>query len=92
MVRVHGIVSLRGLLLARGAEVDHFPIYRWECTPLIAAVKRNSLDTVRLLLAAGATVNLAPPINGGLTPLWIAATKGSTTIAQCLVNAGADLH
>jgi len=80
------------LLLARGAEVDHFPIYRWECTPLIAAVKRNSLDTVRLLLAAGATVNLAPPITGGWTPLWIAASKGSTTIAQCLVNAGADLH
>lgn len=88
----NGQSSVVSLLLARGAEVDHFPIYRWECTPLIAAVKCNSLDTVRLLLTAGATVNLAPVINGGQTPLWIAASKGSTAIGQCLVDAGADLH
>jgi ankyrin repeat protein len=57
-------------------------------TPLMHAVHKNQLGSVRALLAAGA----APDgrADNGLTPLMLAAAQGEPEIVEELLQAGAD--
>ncbi len=57
-------------------------------TPLLHAVHKNQLESVRALLTAGA----APDARGdnGVTPLMLAASQGEPEIAEELMRAGAD--
>jgi ankyrin repeat protein len=57
-------------------------------TPLLHAVHKNQLGSVRALLAAGATVDGRG--ENGLTPLMLAAAQGQPEIVEELLAAGAD--
>jgi hypothetical protein len=56
-------------------------------SPLMLAVEKGQLETVRLLLDRGADPNAADP--SGLTPLKLARQKGLSEIAAALTEAGA---
>ncbi len=56
--------------------------------PLMHAVHKNQLESVRALLSAGAEPDLANP--DGLTPLMLAAAQGEGAIVEELVASGAD--
>jgi ankyrin repeat protein len=56
--------------------------------PLIHAVHKNQLESVRALLSAGAEPDLANP--DGLTPLMLAAAQGEGEIVEELLASGAD--
>ncbi|HSS48009.1 MAG TPA: ankyrin repeat domain-containing protein [Thermoanaerobaculia bacterium] len=56
--------------------------------PLIHAVHKNQLGSVRALLSAGAEPDLANP--DGLTPLMLAAAQGEGEIVEELLASGAD--
>src|ERR1700681_513300 len=56
--------------------------------PMIHAVHKNQLGSVRALLAAGAEPDLANP--DGLTPLMLAAAQGEGDIVEELLASGAD--
>ncbi|HSS76772.1 MAG TPA: ankyrin repeat domain-containing protein [Thermoanaerobaculia bacterium] len=56
--------------------------------PLIHAVHKNQLGSVRALLSAGAQPDLAAP--NGLTPLMLAAAQGEGEIVEELLASGAD--
>lgn len=57
-------------------------------TPLLHAVHKNQLGSVRALIAAGADVDRPAP--NGLTPLALAAAQGEAEIVEELLAAGAD--
>jgi hypothetical protein len=56
--------------------------------PLMHAVHKNQLESVRALLAAGAEPDFANP--AGLTPLMLAAAQGEGAIVEELLASGAD--
>jgi ankyrin repeat protein len=56
--------------------------------PLMHAVHKNQLESVRSLLSAGAEPDLANP--AGLTPLMLAAAQGEGEIVEELLASGAD--
>jgi ankyrin repeat protein len=56
--------------------------------PLMHAVHKNQLESVRALLSAGAEPDFANP--GGLTPLMLAAAQGEGEIVEELLASGAD--
>lgn len=62
-------------------------------TPLLLAVRRGSLPTVRLLLERGAKVN-APDRSGATALWWVAARDGEmpgrAKLAEMLLSRGAD--
>jgi ankyrin repeat protein len=57
-------------------------------TPLVHAIHKNQLESVRALLSAGAEPDLASP--KGLTPLMLAAAQGEGEIVEELLASGAD--
>ena len=57
-------------------------------TPLMHAIHKNQLGSVRALLSAGAEPDLASP--NGLTPLMLAAAQGEGEIVEELLATGAD--
>jgi ankyrin repeat protein len=57
-------------------------------TPLMHAIHKNQLESVRALLSAGAEPDLASP--KGLTPLMLAAAQGEGAIVEELLASGAD--
>ena len=56
--------------------------------PLMHAVHKNQLESVRALLSAGAEPDFANP--DGLTPLMLAAAHGEGEIVEELLASGAD--
>lgn len=56
--------------------------------PLIHAVHKGQLESVRALLTAGAEPDLAAP--NGITPLMLAAAQGEGEIVEELLASGAD--
>lgn len=56
-------------------------------TPLLLAVKRNSIPMVELLLAHGANPNL-----GGIRPLCYAAQRGNRALAEVMLKAKAEVN
>jgi len=56
--------------------------------PLMHAVHKNQIGSVRALLSAGAEPDLANP--DGLTPLMLAAAQGEGEIVEELLASGAD--
>ncbi|HSN86416.1 MAG TPA: ankyrin repeat domain-containing protein [Thermoanaerobaculia bacterium] len=75
-------------LVTRGADPDRYDTGPNRWTPLLHAVHKNQLESVRALLAAGADVNKPAP--NGLTPLAMAANQGEAEIVDELLAAGAD--
>jgi len=57
-------------------------------TPLLHAIHKDQLGSVRALLSAGAEPDLASP--KGLTPLMLAAAQGEGEIVEELLATGAD--
>jgi ankyrin repeat protein len=74
------------VLAGADAELHDFGPNGW--TPLLHAVHKNQLGSVRALLAAGAAVNGRG--DNGLTPLMLASAQGETEIVEELLAAGAD--
>lgn len=75
-------------LAARGTDLDRYDSGPNEWTPLLHAVHKNQLASVRALIAAGADVNRPAP--NGLTPLALAAGQGEAEVVDELLAAGAD--
>lgn len=75
-------------LAARGEDLDRHDSGPNGWTPLLHAVHKNQLESVRALIDAGADVNRRA-ING-LTPLALAAGQGEAGIVDELLAAGAD--
>ncbi len=74
-------------LLAGGADPDVVSgVNNW--TPLMHAIHKHQLDSVRVLLAHGARVNQRE--GGGVTALILAAGYGYADIVRMLLQAGAD--
>lgn len=75
-------------LVRAGADPDLHDSGPNGWTPLLHAVHKGELGSVRALLAAGA----APDSRGDneLTPLMLAAAQGETEIVEELLKAGAD--
>jgi ankyrin repeat protein len=76
--------------VARGADPDRYDSGPNRWTPLLHAVHKNQLASVRALIAAGANVDRPAP--NGLTPLMLAASQGEEEIVRELLAAGADPH
>lgn len=76
------------ILASRGADLDRYDSGPNRWTPLLHAVHKNQLESVRALIAAGADVNRPAP--NGLTPLALAASQGEAEIVDELLAAGAD--
>jgi len=57
--------------------------------PIVEAVKRGDVDTVRRLITGGAGVNVAE--GDGMTPLHWAAGRGDARVTELLLEAGADV-
>jgi ankyrin repeat protein len=60
-------------------------------TPLLAAARSGSVDTVRLLLARGVDVNHAETFQNTTALMW-AAAEGHIDVVDLLIEAGADLN
>ena len=77
-------------LVTRGADPDRYDTGPNRWTPLLHAVHKNQLESVRALIVAGADVNRPAP--NGLTPLMLAASQRELAIVRELLAAGADPH
>ena len=75
-------------LAAGGEDLDLHDSGPNGWTPLLHAVHKNQLESVRALIHAGADVNRRA-ING-ITPLGLAAGQGEAEIVDELLAAGAD--
>ena len=74
-------------LLAAGADPNvQAGVNHW--TPLLHAIHKNQVGSVRVLLDHGARIDA--PGGGGVTPLIMAAGYGYTPIVRMLLDAGAD--
>ena len=83
------------ILLEAGADIniknkDDFYPDEINDTPLIAAVRKYSLNITNLLLKNKANVNLKNKF--GNTALWYAVDKDSKKFAESLIKAGANLN
>lgn len=76
------------VLFESGADPDRRDnaVNGW--TPLLHAVHKDQLATVRALIATGADVNRPAP--NGVTPLLLAADQGNAEIVEELLAADAD--
>jgi len=59
-------------------------------TPLMHAIHKNQLASVKALLESGASPNVAA--SGGMTPLMMASGYGYSDIVRALLARGADSH
>jgi ankyrin repeat protein len=75
-------------LVRAGADVELHDSGPNGWTPLLHAVHKNQLGSVRALLAAGADVNGRG--DNGLTPLMLAAVQGEPEVVEELLGAGAN--
>lgn len=76
-----------GRLLRAGADPNlRGGVNDW--TPLMHAIHKNRLGSVKALIAGGAGVNAASSI--GETPLMMAAGYGNTPAVELLLASGAD--
>jgi len=73
-------------LVAGGADVNELAgVNGW--TPLLHAIHKNQLPSVRALLDAGAAIDATAP--DGTTPLMMASGYGYTPIVELLLQRGA---
>ncbi|KPK63612.1 hypothetical protein AMJ83_06195 [candidate division WOR_3 bacterium SM23_42] len=85
-------------LISRGAKVNPHRIEQKEActchaeyqTPLHCAVRRDSLNIVRLLVENGAVINITD--NDEMTPLHIAVSDGNSAITEYLLSQNAQLN
>ena len=80
------------LLIEGGADVNapERANYRTYRTPLMNAVRADSLRIVEMLLQRGARMD--EKCERGRTPLMMAAHHGCANIAERLIESGADIH
>lgn len=83
------------LLIAAGANIE--AISRIGVTPLIAAVFRGDLNTIRLFLELGANPNvsyldLGPPIADAIYPIAPPDIRDKPAIIELLLEFGADIN
>ena len=103
----NGSVEILSYLLDNGADMNAVSNTEGHTiTPLIAAVQRGNLESVKVLLKYGADiegrgdfkyVSKDHPFHGSVsfevcTPLFVAAVNGSVEILSCLLDSGADLN
>jgi ankyrin repeat protein len=84
----HGRPDAIAKLVRAGADPELHDSGPNGWTPLLHAVHKNQLGSVRALLAAGAEVD--GRADNGLTPLMLAAAQGEAEIVEELLAAGAD--
>ena len=86
-------------LFAGGVSVNAV-VLRGGTTPLLQAVRDDSLEIVRALIKGGADPNIGMPtplsgaisVDNGDTPLLAACYNGNIEIAEELISAGAEVH
>lgn len=61
-------------------------------TPLMEAVNKNELETVKQLLQKGAKVNERDPGYDGITPIYIAVENGNVEMVRLLLYYGAKVN
>lgn len=78
-------------LVKQGADVN--AVDSAHQTPLLMAVKYNSLEIVKFLIENNANINAAtsPGMDKGKTPLWVAVEKGNAEIVEVLVKNKASI-
>lgn len=82
-------VEIVDALIEAGAEIN--PASGFGRSPLMYAVERRDLPSLKLLISRGAKVNSKNTV--GLTPLLVAVLSRSTPdILQCLIDVGADVN
>ena len=84
-----GHVALAGVLIAHGAD-PNLPAGVNGWTPLMHAIHKDQIDSVRALLEGGADVNRKS--HNGLNALIMAAGYGYDDIVRLLLNRGADAY
>ena len=77
------------ILIQRGADVNVKSQYTNGATPLMEAIRKGDMETMRELIGAGADVNLGD--NNGTTPLLLAADSGDHVAVSLLLGAGANV-
>lgn len=77
------------ILIQRGADVNVKSQYTNGATPLMEAIRKGDMETMRELIGAGADVNLGD--NNGTTPLLLAADSGDHAAVSLLLGAGANV-
>jgi ankyrin repeat protein len=95
LVRQAGNSDIQGLKrsIFLGAEINGCALWGWTLenkgeTPLSAAVRYGSLETVKFLILHGANPNLRDGF--GDPPISIAAMLGSMDVAKTLIESGAQ--
>lgn len=84
-----GRADIVELLVANGADVNHYTSFHTKRSPLQYAAEIGRIDMVRQLLGHGADANGAAHARGGGTALQFAATVGSCPLAAELLEHGA---
>jgi len=82
-------VSVVGLLLAEGADVNHGSSILHSGTPIERAVDNKDIAVVRLLISAGADVNIPSTWR---TPLQTACKDGDEEMVDLILSAGARVN
>src|SRR5437868_4526590 len=72
----------------RGTDVN--AVSKSGFTPLVFAVTKNDVDSIKTLLKAGAKPNISLP--SGATPLIVAMSYHYTNAALALLEGGADMN
>lgn len=82
------------MLLARGADINEDPAYRFGRTTLQAATSsgNSNMDLVKFLLDKGADVHAKPAVYGGITALQGAAISGDIMLVKLLIDKGAGVN
>lgn len=92
-------ISLLGLALLAATNValasnvetstsKNVAIAKYDVTPLLVAISKGDLTTVKKFVEYGVDVNEA---KGGMTPLMYAARYNNPEIAKFLIEKGADI-
>lgn len=77
-------------LLSKGANVNFVKQQGWaKVNPLITAINKQNIESVKILLQNGADVNWEDGFN--TTALMYAASNGNISIIKYLLEGGADI-